>query len=133
MADKLGVGDRVVFAGLLPPEQIPEVIHASDVVVHASLREGLPRVMPQALISARPVVCYDVNGAREVVINNETGFLIPPETVEELANSVINLAGDPELCRRMGTEGRRRFADVFRTENMVNQIAALYKELLNNT
>ena len=64
-----GLTDYFQFTGLVPPERIPELIAAMDIVVHASLREGLARVLPQALISGKPVVSYDVDGAREVVIS----------------------------------------------------------------
>jgi glycosyltransferase involved in cell wall biosynthesis len=62
-----GLADHFRFAGLVPPERIPELIGAMDVVVHTSLREGLARVLPQGLIAGKPVVSYDIDGAREVV------------------------------------------------------------------
>ncbi len=70
--------DYFQFTGLVPPEDIPPLIGAMDIVVHTSLREGLARVLPQALIAGKPVVSYDVDGAREVVITDETGILLPP-------------------------------------------------------
>ena len=69
-----GLADRFRFTGLVPPSRIPELLSATDIVVHTSLREGLARVLPQALLTGRPVVSYDVDGAREVVRSGETGF-----------------------------------------------------------
>ena len=63
-----GLAEHFQFTGLVPPERIPELIAATDMVVHASLREGLARVLPQALIAGKPVVSYNIDGAREVVI-----------------------------------------------------------------
>ena len=128
-AERLGVGEAVIFTGLVPPDRIPELLNAVDAVVHPSLREGLARVLPQALLVGRPVVSYDVDGAREVVLP-ETGFLLRPRDVDGLAGAVLSLAADPALRARLGGEGRRRFADQFRHETMTDQLRSLYVELL---
>jgi glycosyltransferase involved in cell wall biosynthesis len=102
-----------------------------DIVVHTSLREGLARVLPQALIAGKPVVSYDIDGAREVVINNETGILLPPGCIDELAAGVSLLAADPLLRDKLGAEGRKRFADPFRHEHMTAQLRQLYERILS--
>jgi glycosyltransferase involved in cell wall biosynthesis len=124
------LGEYFQFAGLVPPEQIPEMISAMDIVVHASLREGLARVLPQALIAGKPVVSYDVDGAREVVVQSKTGFLVPPRNVGILAEALSLLAEDPAIREELGAEGRRRCTDRFRHEMMTAQIRALYERLL---
>jgi len=125
-----GLEGHFQLTGLVPPERIPELIAAMDVVVHASLREGLARVLPQALTAAKPVVSYDVDGAREVVIPRQTGYLLPPKSVAEMADALIQLAADPALRDRFGAEGRRRFTDTFRHERMTAQLRSLYERLL---
>ena len=125
-----GLSDRVHLTGLVPPERIPELIAAMDVVVHASLREGLARVLPQALIAGRPVVSYDVDGAREVVISGETGFLVPPRDIDALAAALGRLVGDARLREQLGREGRERFTETFRHERMTAELRALYVRLL---
>jgi glycosyltransferase involved in cell wall biosynthesis len=125
-----GLGDCFRFTGLVPPQRIPELIAAMDIVVHASLREGLARVLPQALLSGKPVVSYDIDGAREVAITDETGFLIPPRDVQRLAAALTRLTADPALRDRMGAEGRRRFTDRFRHEQMTAQLRQLYGDVL---
>jgi len=124
-----GNRDAFLLTGLVPPERIPELLAASDAVIHPSLREGLARVLPQALLVGRPAVSYDVDGAREVV-TPETGVLLPPRDVEGLAAAAIRLAADPGLRDRLGAEGRRRFADQFRHETMTAQLRSLYERLL---
>jgi glycosyltransferase involved in cell wall biosynthesis len=126
----VGLTDRFTFLGLAAPERIPELIAAMDVVVHASLREGLARAVVQALLVGRPVVSYDVDGAREVVIDGETGYLVPPKSIDELAQAVSRLAADPALRAQMGSAGQRRFADPFRQERMVDELHRLYERLL---
>jgi glycosyltransferase involved in cell wall biosynthesis len=127
---RAGLSEAFVFAGLVPPEKVPELLHASDIVVHTSLWEGLARVLPQALIAGKPVVSYDVDGAREVTIPGETGYLLPPQSVDELAAALIELAGDASLRERMGSAGRARFTDAFRHETMTRRIREVYEELL---
>ena len=122
-----GLGKHFVFAGLVPPEKVPELVHAMDIVVHTSLWEGLARVLPQALIAAKPVVSYDVDGAREVVIHGETGYLLPTHAVDELADALTQLAADPQLRDRLGQTGRTRFTDQFRHETMTRRIRDVYE------
>ncbi len=125
-----GLTGRFQFTGLAPPEQIPPLIAAMDIVVHASLREGLARALPQALIAGKPVVSFDVDGAREVVLDGQTGFLVSPQDVGGLAAAMGRLLVDPALRVRLGAEGRRRFTDVFRHEHMTAQLRSLYQRLL---
>ncbi len=118
------------LTGLVPPERIPELLAAMDIVVHASLREGLARVLPQGLIAGKPVVSYDVDGAREVVLPSETGYLVRPLDVNGLADSLSQLAADAPLRDRLGQEGRRRFTELFRHEHMTAELRNLYQKLL---
>lgn len=129
-AERRGVRNAIVFTDLVPPDRIPTLLNACDAVIHTSLREGLARVLPQALIVGRPAISYDVDGAREVVIDGVTGRLLATRDFAGLRNAVLELAGDSELRQRMGAEGRRRFADQFRQETMVDQLRALYMALL---
>ncbi len=129
---RMGLSEHFLFFGLAPPERIPELLAAMDVVVHTSLREGLARVLPQALIVGRPVISYDIDGAREVVLDGQTGILLPPQSVEPLADAILRLAADPELRGRMGAEGRRLFTDAFRQDRMVDELRRLYEQLLNS-
>ena len=129
---RLGLTDRFVFTGLVPPEQIPELINAMDIVVHTSQWEGLARVLPQGLIAGKPVVSYDVGGAREVVIPGETGCLLPRDSVRELAEAVNQLAADPHLRDRLGACGRQRFTEQFRHQTMTRRIREVYAAILHD-
>jgi glycosyltransferase involved in cell wall biosynthesis len=129
-AQKLGIIDNFVFTGLVEPEQIPQMIAAMDVLVHTSLREGLARVLVQALAMGKPCICFDLDGAPEVVIDGQTGYLIRPGDIQGLANAVSRLLADPALRARLGRAGRKLVDPAFRADTMVRQIAALYQELL---
>jgi glycosyltransferase involved in cell wall biosynthesis len=126
-----GLEDYFHLTGLVPPSRIPELLGAMDVVVHTSLREGLARVLPQALIAGRPAVSYDVDGAREVVITGKTGYLLPPKSIDPLAKALIELADDEALRQRLGEEGQRRFTRQFRHEEMTRQLRELYQQVLS--
>jgi glycosyltransferase involved in cell wall biosynthesis len=130
-ARDLGILDHFVFAGLVPRERIPEMIAAMDVVVHTSLREGLARVLPQALAMGKPCVSFDIDGAPEVVIPGETGFLVQPNDAAGLADGVAQLLADPAMRARYGAAGRRRVDPAFRAETMVARIAEVYAQLLD--
>jgi glycosyltransferase involved in cell wall biosynthesis len=73
---EMNLGDCIVTVGLVPPEDIPKYLQAMDVLAHPSYREGLPRTVTQALLSATPAIAYDVDGTREVCIDNMTGKLL---------------------------------------------------------
>ncbi len=105
-----GVADRIRWTGLVPRARVPALLWASDAVVHAGLREGLGRVLVQAGVCARPVVAYDVGGAREVIRDGGNGFLLKPppprrrsaEDAAPMAEAMQRLAADPKAARAMG-------------------------------
>ncbi|HBE68385.1 MAG TPA: glycosyltransferase family 1 protein [Planctomycetaceae bacterium] len=130
--DRLGLTDHFVFTGLVSPEKIPYYLSSMDCLVHTSLREGLARTLPQALIASRPVVSYDVDGAREVVITGETGFLLPPKSIDQLSAAISQLAREPELRRKLGQHGAERFTDQFRHETMTQRIRDVYQQVLRD-
>lgn len=128
--DDAGLTPCFQFTGLVEPTRIPALLGAMDIVAHLSLREGLARVLPQGLIAGRPVVSYDIDGAREVVIPGETGFLLPPKSIQPLVDALTELADDQQLRQRLAATGRERFTDVFRHQHMTRRLRELYMKLL---
>lgn len=129
-AKEYGILDNFIFAGLIERENIPELISAMDVVVHTSLREGLARVLPQSLAMGKPCVSFDIDGAPEVVINGETGYIVKPFDSVGLADSIAKILENPELREQMGAAGRKLVDPMFRAETMVAQISEVYQMLL---
>lgn len=127
---ELGLTDRFIFTGLVPPEAVPELIHAMDIVVHTSLREGLARVLPQGFIAGKPVISYDVDGAREVVLPERTGYLLQPRDISSLVIAILNLANDPEKRQQYGQAGRELFTERFRHEFMTCKLREIYAEVI---
>jgi len=126
---ELGLAERFRFTGLMPPEAIPLAIQSSDILVHCSLREGLARTLPQALLCGKPAISFDVDGAREV-INENTGRLIEPKNVEQLIKACSELIEDKHLREKLGAAGRESVRQKFAPETMADTIEAVYKKLL---
>ena len=126
---RLGLAEKVKFTGLLSPSQIPLAIQSSDILVHCSLREGLARTLPQAMLCSRPAVSFDIDGAKEVV-NENTGRLIEPKNVEQLTKACTELVKDEGLRRKLGENGRESVKEKFAPETMVDTIEAVYEKLL---
>jgi glycosyltransferase involved in cell wall biosynthesis len=128
-AQALGLEKHFVFAGLVPPGQVPQYIGLMDALVHLSLREGLPRALPQALAAGRPVVAYDCDGAKEVCIENETGFLLRPGDLLGLTDRLLRLARDAALRERLGKNGQQFVKERFNVGRMIDDLYKLYLKL----
>jgi glycosyltransferase involved in cell wall biosynthesis len=135
---RLGLAGRVLLLGLVPPEKMPGAFWAADAVVHAGLREGLARVLPQAGVCGRPVVAYNIGGAREVVRDGENGYLLDPpapgRTGEEawrpLAEAMGRLAADPAAARRMGGRWPPEVLAKFDYREATRRIMQVYEAVL---
>jgi glycosyltransferase involved in cell wall biosynthesis len=125
----LGLESNFIFTGLVPPTEVPKLIGIMNLVVHLSLREGLPRALPQALAAGRPVVAYDCDGAREICLDGETGFLVPPGDLPALTSALSRLATDAALRENLGRQGREFVRKRFPVERMVDDLFALYMRL----
>lgn len=129
-ARKAGLSNRVHFAGLVRPEEVPPLIQAMDVVVHSSLREGIARVIPQAGAVSKPVVTFAMDGAPEVIQNGVSGYLVPPMDTDAMAARVLDLLASPEDRVRMGQAGQRFAKENYSAELMVERINEIYERLL---
>jgi glycosyltransferase involved in cell wall biosynthesis len=129
LAATLNLQRHFVFTGLIPPTEVPKHVGIMDALVHLSLREGLPRALPQALAAAKPVVAYDCDGAREICIPNQTGFLVRPGNLLDLAEKISFLINDAGLRKKLGETGQKLVKENFSVEQMVENIYALYNQL----
>jgi glycosyltransferase involved in cell wall biosynthesis len=126
--ERLGLKGRFLLTGLVPPQRIPELANAMDVLVHPSRREGLPRAVPQASLAGKPVVVYDIDGSREGLIPDKTGFLLPPFDLSALESAVVKLLEDAALRRSMGEAGRAFALSRFDGRVMVDALESLYAQ-----
>ncbi len=125
----LGLTDRFRFTGLMPPDHIPLAIQSSEILVHCSLREGLARTLPQAMLCARPAISFDVDGAREVV-NPDTGRLVEPKNVPQLIEACAELIADRALRDKLGQAAQESVKTKFAPDTMVDTIERVYTTLL---
>jgi glycosyltransferase involved in cell wall biosynthesis len=109
---------------------VPAALAAMDVFALSSRYEGLPRVAVEAMAMGKPVVTTPADGVVDVVAKGETGFLVPFEDSESLAQALLSLVRDPDRARAMGQEGRRRVRPRFDVKAMVHRIESVYTELL---
>jgi glycosyltransferase involved in cell wall biosynthesis len=128
--EAMGLRDRVRMLGLVHPDEVASSINGFDIVLHASRWEGLPRAVVQGLLTEVPAVCFDNDGAPEVVRPEETGILVSLGDVRGLSDALVRLATDAELRARLGRRGRALCLTAFDGHNMVNDLEGLYAKLL---
>ena len=127
-ARKLGIADKVIFAGWR--EDVPDMISVMDVVVQPSLNEAVGIALVEAQAQGVPIVATKVGGIPEAVVDGKTGILVPPSDAEKLAEAVSGLLADKAKRAAMGAAGRAWVQDKFRAETMAEKTSALYMELL---
>lgn len=123
LAYTLGIADRVHFAGF--QKQPLPWLAAMDIFVLASSKEGLPRVILEAMLLAKPVVAACSVGSTELVVNADTGFLYDHGDVTALAKHLTELANDAALRSRLGTRGRERVLADFSIERYIAGVEAV--------
>ena len=126
LAEEYQIAARVHFLGAR--KDVPEILRAFDVFVLSSESEGMSNTILEAMASARPVVATAVGGNPELVVDRETGLLVPPHDPPAMAAAIMKLLRDTELCRQMGWLGRQRVEEKFSLEVMVQNYANIYLE-----
>ncbi len=125
----LKIQDRVIFAGTRT--DAAQLLSLMDVfVLPSSSREGLGLAIIEAMACEKPVVATAVGGIPEVVLNGETGFLVPPRNPDALARAIGELLHNPQKAKEMGRRGRMRFEEKFTRKKMISEIEALYQSLI---
>ncbi len=127
-ADALGVASRVRLLGAR--DDIAQLLAAADLFVLPSLFEGLPIAVLEAMAAGKPVVATRVGGTDEVVVDGETGILVPPGNPGRLAAAIRAFIDDPDRARRAGQAGRERFHARFTARAMCASVTQVYEELL---
>jgi glycosyltransferase involved in cell wall biosynthesis len=128
---RMNLKDRFVFTGLVPPERIPELTNAMDIVAHPSRREGLARAIVQGQLAAKPVVAYDIDGNREGFLDGQSGYLVPAFDQRLFERQLSELLGNENLRKEMGKKGREFTVGRFSSEKMVDSLEAVYNESLS--
>jgi len=128
LADRLGVGDRVIFTGRR--SDVPALLSAINVSVMPSLNEALSNVLLESMGAGAPTVATRVGGTPEALVHEQTGLLVAPGDSRAIADAVGRLLDSPSLAHRLGQAGRTLIRERFSVDRMVQSTQDLYAELL---
>lgn len=131
LADNLGIKDKIVFLGFR--DDVNTILQAFDIFVLSSLHEGISLSLLEAMGSGLPVIATNVGGNPEVVVDGETGILVPPQDPEKMAEAIMKILKNPDLANKMGHAGRKRVEEKFSLDRMVREYEAIYEECLSKT
>lgn len=121
-----GFGDRVRFRGEVNAEELDELYAACDVFVAPSQYESFGLIYLEAMAHSKPVVACNAGGIPEVVVDGETGVLVPVDDPSALAEALLRLLRNEELCRRLGTAGRALYEEHFSASVMATRTLEVY-------
>lgn len=123
---------KVRFLGFLDHEKLPEFLHGIDIFAMPSISDGesFGVAAVEASSTGLPVVAAKVGGVPEVIIDNETGFLVEPKNVDQLASALDKLILNPDLREKMGSAGREYVEKKYRWEQNLESMQALYNKVI---
>src|SRR6185503_14479107 len=125
----LGLEDKIVFTGFRL--DVPKILSSLAVSVLPSVSgEGLSNSLLESMAAALPVVATNVGGNPEVVVEGETGLLVPPRKPSALSEAICRVLLTPGMCQALGQAGRRRVLEHFSNERMIRTVERLYLDML---
>ena len=127
--NRMNLRERFILTGMVPPQRVPELTNAMDILVHPSRREGLARALPQAGLAGIPAITYDIDGNREGVQDGVTGIVLPAFEVGKLQAAIERLVEDGSLRLKMGVAGREFALGRFDDKVMVAELDKLYQQI----
>jgi len=129
LAEELGIQDRVFFLGWQSREQVIKSYKQSNVFLFPSRHEGMPNALLEAMAGGLPVIATCIAGNEELVVEGETGYLVPAEDIESLQGALKKLLNDPALRQQMGAASRRRAEENYSWESTGGQYALLLEKV----
>ncbi|MCP4685833.1 MAG: glycosyltransferase family 4 protein [bacterium] len=131
MSDRLGLSDRVDFPGMISRKEVYRLLADSTIMVMPSLEEAFGVAALEASACGRPVVASNVGGTSEVVVDGQTGLMVPPGDVPALAEAIVKLARDRKACEQMGQAGREFVKEKYLWDRSLDLMDALYDRMIN--
>ncbi|NTV61877.1 MAG: glycosyltransferase [Chlorobiaceae bacterium] len=119
----LGLKNSFIFEGFTP--DIYPLLKGCDLFVLASLFEGMPNVVMEAMAVEKPVIATDVNGARELMRDGITGLIVPPADPEALAAAIASIIDDPSKLEQFGNAAKKRVSEEFTIQKMADRLERL--------
>lgn len=127
LTDQLQLREHVTFLG--ERSDVPDQLALAGFYVASSLTEGISLTLLEAHAVGLPIVATSVGGNPEIVVENETGRLVPPRQPETLASAIIDMCRRPDRWRAMGQRGRQRVEDSFDVRKTVTGYESIYADL----
>ncbi len=132
LATRLGLDRQVDFLGAIPPDQVPELMTRTHVLVLASAHEGLPTIVLEAMAAGVAVIASDINGVRELIEHERTGLLFSSGDIEGLGARMTALVDRPDLARKLAGRARRWIADQDPSwRNTAGQYMRIYRRAID--
>lgn len=128
LANKLNVDKNVTFLGQI--NNVPTWLEACDIFIQPSIEEAFGLVFAEAGAKAKPVIATAVGGIKEIVVNEETGILVPPASPKALEHALKTLINSPTMRAQYGDSGYKRIRENFSLANMVNNYIKLFKRVV---
>jgi len=125
---EMNLEGRVYYLGYRT--DVSQILAGSDIFVLPSTKEAFPLVVLEAMSHGKPVVATDCGGTKEMVVEGETGFVVPVEDSESLAAKIVEISCDKGRGEAMGNAARKRYADSFTTRHYVTNFTTLYEEII---
>ena len=132
LTKELQIDDKVIFKGYINNEDVPKVLNEMDIFVVPSIlnSESFGVAAVEAMACEVPVIVSDADGLKEVVVNNETGFVIPKRSPKEIANKIKILIENNDVVKKFKKNARERVLKLYDWNKNVENMIKIYKELL---
>jgi glycosyltransferase involved in cell wall biosynthesis len=133
MVRQSGLEKEVIFTGKVPPAEVPQYYNRIDIFAALSLSESFGVSVLEASASEKPVVVSDAGGLPEVVVDGQTGFIIPAGNAEKAMEAIEKLIMDKALRDKMGKNGRAFVLQNFNVVNSIDRMVAIYEEFVSSS
>jgi glycosyltransferase involved in cell wall biosynthesis len=124
------LGENFIFTGFR--KDIPNILNVLDILLHASIEpEPFGRVILEGMAACKPIIAINAGGIPEIVINRETGILVPINDYQGIAENIHYFLSNPDKAKEMGQKGKERLINEFSNEKTVREIEKIYEEIFN--
>jgi hypothetical protein len=130
IAEEIGLAHRIIFLGLRDRNETAALLHGCEIFVLPSRAEPFGIVLLEAMVCMKPIVATTVGGIPEIIQDEITGLLVPPEDIDALSSALVTLLNRPDLRRQLGMRGYDFVKEHFLYEKMGNQYEVMMIRLL---
>ena len=131
LTKELQIEDKVIFKGYISNEDVPKALNGMDIFVVPSINESFGVAAVEAMACEIPVIASSVGGLKEVIVDEETGYLVPKKDYKEIAKYLKKLILDKNLRTSLGENGRKRVLENYDWNSNVGYMIKIYKEIVN--